>query len=185
MFVSRKIKSLVIVASLGAAVSYPLSAVWASGSEHEGHSIKMKKSDRKEIPKNEKSSVAQVFKINEELHEAFFDYNSSKVESLSKKMASAIEALNSSEIKKLLTYSAGKLNDIKSSNGRDKNNKIYHMVSTALIHVLNTYEVSGSYNAYYCPMVKMNWIQNSRILAKTQNPYTPEMKMCGEKKTSF
>jgi hypothetical protein len=68
---------------------------------------------------------------------------------------------------------------------REENNQNYHLVSMALIYIVNTYDVGPKYNAYSCPMVKKKWLQNSKKLAKIHNPYAPHMPHCGSQDTNF
>ena len=83
--------------------------------------------------------------------------------------------------KKLLKFSQGKLKEIKSDSSKKDNNQRYHLVSMALIHVLNKYDIGNDYAAYTCPMVQKKWIQNSKKIAKVHNPYSDKMPHCGAK----
>lgn len=186
-----KFKSLAKTGVIGIflVLTCPLQAnpAFANGSEVQTKKTKSTKIKikRKQLPEDQKATVEKLFKYNESLHKSFFDYKPSEMEAGSKKLSLAIEKMSEGEVKKLLLFSSKKLKEISALKSREENNKAYHIFSTALVHVLKTYDIPGPYNAYYCPMVKKNWIQNSNVLAKTQNPYAPEMKMCGDKKTTF
>lgn len=145
---------------------------------------KMKKGNRKSLTEATKKSVALALEANESLHGSFFKYDAKDVESNALKLKNAIDAIEDKEVAKLLKFSKGKLSEIKASNDRETNNKNYHLVSMALIHIVNKYDVGSKYNAYSCPMVKKKWVQNSTKMAKVHNPYAPNMPHCGSKDTS-
>jgi hypothetical protein len=107
------------------------------------------------------------------------------VESNAMNLKKAIDAIEDKEVAKLLNFSKGKLKEIKASNDREVNNKNYHLVSMALIHIVNKYDVGSKYNAYSCPMVKKKWVQNSSKMAKVHNPYAPNMPHCGSKDSRY
>ena len=140
---------------------------------------KMKKGDRKSLSEAAKKSVLSALETNEALHSSFFKYDAKTVESNAMKLKKAIDAIEDKEVAKLLNFSKTKLSEIKASNDRETNNKNYHLVSMALIHIVNKYDVGSKYNAYSCPMVKKKWVQNSSKMAKVHNPYAPEMPHCG------
>ena len=147
---------------------------------------KMKKNGKRKILNDSaKKSVITVLEANEELHNSFFKYDGKKVESAAKKLKSAIDNVSDSEVSKLLKFSKTKLGEISSSKSRDDNNQNYHLVSMALIHIVNTYDVGTKYNTYSCPMVKKKWLQNSKKMAKVHNPYAPNMPHCGSQDTKY
>ncbi len=140
---------------------------------------KMKKGDRKSLSEAAKKSVVSALEANEALHSSFFKYDAKAVESNAMKLKKAIDAIEDKDVAKLLSFSKTKLSEIKASNDRETNNKNYHLVSMALIHIVNKYDVGSKYNAYSCPMVKKKWVQNSSKMAKVHNPYAPNMPHCG------
>ena len=144
---------------------------------------KMKKGDRKSLSEAAKKSVVLALEANEALHSSFFKYDAKAVESNAMKLKKAIDAIEDKEVAKLLNFSKGKLKEIKASSDREANNKNYHLVSMALIHIVNKYDVGSKYNAYSCPMVKKKWVQNSSKMAKVHNPYAPNMPHCGSQDT--
>ena len=140
---------------------------------------KMKKGMRKSLSEGTKKSIVSALEANEALHSSFFKYNGKSVEENAMKLKKAIDAIEDKDIAKLLNFSKSKLAEMKASNDRDTNNKHYHLVSMALIHIVNKYDVGSKYNAYSCPMVKKKWVQNSSKMAKVHNPYAPNMPHCG------
>jgi hypothetical protein len=144
---------------------------------------KMKKGDRKSLSEAAKKSIVFALEANEALHSSFFKYDAKAVESNAMKLKKAIDAIEDKEVAKLLNFSKGKLKEIKASSDREANNKNYHLVSMALIHIVNKYDVGSKYNAYSCPMVKKKWVQNSSKMAKVHNPYAPNMPHCGSQDT--
>lgn len=141
--------------------------------------------ERKKISPEHVSEVTKVLEVNEKLHMAFFKYDGSEVEKFSKELESSLGSISNTEVSKLLTFAKNKLKEIQSSKSKEENYQSYHIVSMALIHVVNTYDIGGDYNAYSCPMVKKKWLQNSSKLAKVHNPYAAMMPHCGSQDTKF
>ncbi|MCO4794922.1 MAG: DUF3347 domain-containing protein [Bacteriovoracaceae bacterium] len=159
-------------------------SVFASGNMNHGSSTKeMKK--RTMLPEAGKKEVLAVLKANEKLHTSFFKYNAKRVETNAKAVADAIGKIKNADIKKLLSFSKGKLEEIKADRNRKDNDQSYHQFSMAAIHVLKKYDLGKDYNAYSCPMVKKQWVQNSTKVSKVYNPYAPEMPHCGGMDTHF
>lgn len=143
------------------------------------NSLAEDKKEKKPLDAKTKERVVQVLESNEKLHNAFFNYEEGKVEKAAQKTISAIEEIENKEIKKLLTFSKGKLGEIKASNEREENNQNYHLVSMALIHIVNTYDLGEKYSGFSCPMVQKKWVQNTKKMPKVHNPYDPAMPHCG------
>ena len=150
-----------------------------------GHGRKMhadKAEKKSSISDQAKAELTAVLKKNEELHGASFTYDGKKVAGVSAALADLVDKVSDQKIKKMLTFSQGKLRAIKADGDREENNKNYHLFSSALIHVITKYDVNSEYSPYNCPMVKKNWIQNTTKMAKVHNPYAPEMPHCGARK---
>jgi len=141
--------------------------------------------ERKSLSENHKLEVIKVLKANEKVHESFFKYDGSSVESSAKNLGEQIDLLENNEIKKLLNFAKKKALEIKSANDQKTNNQNYNIVSMALIHIVNTYDLGKDYNAYSCPMVKKKWLQNSSKKDKVHNPYSAMMPHCGSKDTNY
>jgi hypothetical protein len=185
-FSSKKIL-LVVFSFVVALISYDSLASGDHGS-HSGpetmdHS-KTNKSGRKILKDSTKKEVVGILEANEVLHNSFFNYNSKKVEEAANNLKVKIDSVSNPKISKLLTFSKNKLKEIKSSNSREDNNQIYHLVSMALIYIVNTYNVGKKYNAYSCPHVEKKWLQNTDKLTKIHNPYVKGMPHCGSKNTN-
>ena len=140
---------------------------------------------RVELNPSVKSELISVLQANEKLHMAFFKSDYKKAEYESKNVISAIDKISDANIKSMLKFAQTKLSQIKSNQDKKVNNKSYHIVSSALIFLLNKYDLGSGYNAYSCPMVKMKWIQNSKKINKVHNPYANEMPHCGEKDSDY
>ena len=152
---------------------------FASGNSHQQHKSSMSKASKKELSTDAKRELGQLLKANEELHSAFLSYDAKMVEEKAKIVKNQIEQIKDPAIIKVLKFSGKKLGEIKASFGRDKNNENYHIFSSAFAHVLNKYDHGTEFAAYYCPMVKKNWIQK---VGKVKNPYAPNMVSCGGRK---
>lgn len=167
----RMLKKIAIITVFLGLVSF----IGAHGSEEKGH----EKDKRKFLDDKSKVSVVRMLETNEKLHAAFFEYDAKKVEENALALKKAIDAIETPEIVKLLKFAKSKLDEIKANNEREGNNQNYHIVSSALIYIVNTFDVGPKYNAYSCPMIKKKWVQNTQKMAKVHNPYAPEMPHCG------
>jgi len=138
-----------------------------------------KKDGRKALSPAGKKTILAALALNEKLHGAFFNYDGKNIEAAAKKLKIAFDAIEDAEVAKLLKFSGGKLKDIKNGNGLEVNNQNYHIASSALIYIVNKYDVGNDYNAYSCPMVKKKWLQNSKKQPEVSNPYAKSMPHCG------
>ena len=138
---------------------------------------------RQSVSPSVKAELLAVFSVNEELHQAFFEYEEKKgtIPSLAAKLSESIKGISDLEIRKLLRFSQSKLAEMNVKSIKVENDQRYHLVSMTLIHILNKYDIGSDYNAYSCPMVKKKWIQNTAKVAKIHNPYAEKMPHCGSK----
>ena len=139
---------------------------------------------RMKVDGKTKNQIIDALKVNDELHASFFKYDGKKIETAAKKLSSAFDKIEDTSISKLLVFAKKKLSDIKEANDKKMNNENYHIVSSALIFVINKYDLGSEYNAYSCPMVKKKWIQNSKKMTKVHNPYAAGMPHCGSQDSS-
>jgi hypothetical protein len=139
---------------------------------------------RLKVDEKTKVQIIDALKVNDELHASFFKYDGKKIEAVAKKLNLAFDKINDPSISKLLVFAKKKLVDIKEANDKKLNNENYHIVSSALIFVINKYDLGNEYNAYSCPMVKKKWIQNSKKMTKVHNPYAAGMPHCGSQDSS-
>ncbi len=144
-----------------------------------------KKVERKKLSEQTRKNVVAMLEANEALHGAFFKYDGKNVESKAEALKQKIANIKDKEVSKLLKFSHSKLSEIKATNKREENNQNYHLISMALIYIVNTYDVGSKYNAYSCPMIKKKWVQNSKKMNKVHNPYAPEMPHCGSKDSQY
>lgn len=144
-----------------------------------------KETQRLALKSNEKAQLVAIFQTNDALHAAFFNYNGTAVQDAAEKLRAAMGKVESNEIKKIFSPSHTKLAEISAKADRKLNDQLYNEVSTSLIKALKTYDLGADYNEYYCPMIEKSWVQNSKKVAKVQNPYAPNMPSCGAKVTSF
>lgn len=141
--------------------------------------------DRKKVSEKTKNEIISVLKANEVLHMSFFKYDAKRVEKNANKLNQEISKISDEGIKKLLKFAKSKTNELKASQSQDDNNQNYHIISMALIYLINTYDLGSEYNAYSCPMVKKKWVQNSKKISKVHNPYSAMMPHCGSQDTKF
>lgn len=138
--------------------------------------------ERIALPESEMAEMTKLLELNTELHKSYFHYNAPKAQQNAAKIATAIDKLSNSEIKKMLNFAKAKLLDVKVSNGREDNNKNLNMYSMALTHILKKYKLAPGYNSFYCGMEKKTWVQKGN---KVKNPFNDSMPGCGTKKTEF
>lgn len=141
--------------------------------------------DRKKLSMDVKTQLREVYRRNDKLYQLFVDEKYDQVKKQAEEVALAIEKIESEDVTQLLNFTKKNLRDLEGELDLDVLHEAYSMISTALIHVLKTYDVGPGYNAYYCPMVKKRWVQNSMEVSDIQNPYDKSMRMCGDQETSF
>ena len=140
---------------------------------------------RSQLPDLTLAKVSKVFKANENLHAAFFEYDGKKVESNAAIVKQLADKVNNKLVRGSFETISKNLSMIKASNSVEKNNELYSKVSLAFGDVLNKYDIGKDYNVYSCPMVKKKWVQNSSQKKRVHNPYAPEMPHCGQRDTDY
>jgi hypothetical protein len=141
--------------------------------------------NRIELDKKVKGEIITVLEKNEAVHAAFFKYDGKKIEVAAKAMSAELGKISDKSIHAMLKFANQKLLAIKSTNSKKVNNTNYHIVSSAVIFLMNKYDLGKKYNAYSCPMVKKKWIQNSSKIDEVSNPYDDNMPNCGKKDTAY
>lgn len=136
---------------------------------------------KKKLSDKEKKEVLSLLETNEKLHWAFFKYNGKEVEKIAKEAAEKIDKISNKEIKKLLGFAQKQARALVHKRPQKENNQSYHMFSMGMIHIINSYELGDKYQGYRCPMVRKQWVQNTKKLDKVHNPYAAYMPHCGEK----
>lgn len=155
----------------------------ATQHDHRGHSANMNsQKDKMEIPPMIKEQVISVYKANEQLRKAFYDYNAKLMEQKAQNTIKTIKALKKGHIKMMLEKEVHNLSKITSTSNRKSNNEYYAKFSRSLFDVLEKYSLEGKYQGYYCPMAKKFWVQDAKAVKVVENPYLPSMKQCGVKK---
>lgn len=135
--------------------------------------------EKTQLDVTDKNELDSVLSSYEKLHQSFFQYDAKSAQKIAGEMVATIAKIKNKDVVKLLEFSKKTLSEITESKSRDDNNQNLHLVSMALGHVINKYEVSGKYNVFYCPMIKKKWIQNTEKSSEVNNPYAPEMPHCG------
>ncbi|MAW06972.1 MAG: hypothetical protein CME61_01675 [Halobacteriovoraceae bacterium] len=156
--------------------------------EHKIHDSSKKSANgvRKIVGPDLKSSLIEILKADELLHESFFKYDAEAVEKNAKALATIVDSVKDKKIKKIFKKTSKQLLKIKASEEKDKNYHSYGLVSKTLVEILKKYDLGVDYNIYYCPMLKKSWVQNSKKKNKVHNPYAGDyMPHCGVKTTNF
>lgn len=141
--------------------------------------------DRIKVDDKTKKQLINVLEANELLHQSFFKYDSQKITINSKLMLKKMNLVSNKEISSMLNFAKKKLKEISGENKKSLNNQNYHIVSTAMIVIMNKYDLGKKYNSYSCPMVKKKWIQNTTKDDTVLNPYADYMPNCGRKETNY
>ncbi len=140
---------------------------------------------RSELKGEELKAILNILKINESLHDHFFDYKASLVEEDAKRLNLAISQLKNQKLKEIFKMAPTELTKIKADRDREENNISYHKASLEFVKLLEEYNPGVKYNSYSCPMVKKKWVQNSESKLRVHNPYAPEMPHCGQRDTDY
>lgn len=143
------------------------------------------KTKRLTLDKKNKEVLLEIFKVNERLHSAYFKYNAEEIEKNAEVLIGALESIKNPKVKKEFKESTKRLEKIKKTNDRKKNDHLYHLISKDLIKILNKYDLGSTYNVYYCPMIQKSWVQNSKKMEKVHNPFAPWMAHCGAQQTKY
>jgi len=154
--------------------------------DHDHGAMQKEQASRQALSAIEKEELLNVLKANEGLHISFFNRSFDDAEKAAKKVIKAIDKMSGSKIKNKLLFAKEKLSQINSSRSRAENNRDYHLISMALIHLIGKYDVGSVYNGYYCPMEKKKWVQNSKKSMKVKNPFASDsMPACGDMITHY
>jgi len=164
------------------------SFVYAVETNHSNHHVIKKNQtvSRQILSETEKKELLNVLKANEDLHNSFYKRNYKRSEQAAKNVINAIDKISNPQIQNKLKFTQKKLAQISSSKSKKENNQNYHLISMALMHLVNTYDLGSTYNGYYCSMEKKKWIQNSKKQMKVQNPFASDtMPACGAMITHY
>ncbi len=143
------------------------------------------KDRRKALAPKVKTKLMKVLEQNEKLHGAMFEYKKDLLVKEAKLYKKLVEKVKAAEFKKILKPTLSSIDELISSQAKNKDNESYHKVILALVRLVESYNFGSTYNVYYCPMVKKRWVQNSQKMRKVHNPYAPEMPHCGGQISEF
>lgn len=141
--------------------------------------------ERVKLEKDDLQAWRSSLSLNEKLHWSFFKYNADEIEKHAKSLTVSLNSIKHTDISSMLMLAKKKISEIKGKNDKEKNFKLYHIVSISMINVLKKYDSGKEYNIYSCPMVKMKWIQNSKKIDEVHNPYADYMPHCGKKDSNY
>ena len=147
--------------------------------------VQIQANNRQMLPQADKEALLSALQVNEKMHQAFLKYDAQAAQTTAMEFERAIKAIKNQEISQQLTPINTHIAGIKAQNDRKTNNNNYHQVSLVLAGLLAKYDLGSDYHAYYCPMVKKKWIQNSKKMSKVHNPYAPKMVNCGMKESKY
>lgn len=143
------------------------------------------KKKRKALSTPERKLLIELLEGNEELHAAFYKYSPEQINQVAKKMKSTLEKLRETQLAKAFKRTEKEILKLTTGKERMANNRAYSEFGKTLERVLDKWDVTSSYNVFYCPMVKMTWVQDIKKKAKVHNPFAPSMPHCGYQKTNF
>lgn len=141
--------------------------------------------ERVQLDNQAKSEILKLYQGNERLHRAFFEYDVKKIETETKNVMKLMKAIKNEELRTKFSLALKMIKRIKASEKKEVNNKAYHVVSMALVNVLDKYDLGKTYNVYYCPMLKMKWVQSSLKHKGVENPYADYMPQCGRQFSKY
>jgi len=158
----------------------------ANSGHASGEKIKYTKAHKRlKLKKTEIAQIRNVLKANEVLHSGFYNYKRSKLLQKVAVVKEAIDKIKSNKIKKIFTKSQVSLGKISLELKKKQNYKHYDSFSKELISIVLKYDVGADYDIYYCPMLKMSWVQNTSSDATVYNPYASYMPQCGQRESKF
>ncbi len=168
-------------------ISFFSATIFAVEGEHNSApKIKYSKATKRiGLSKKDRKDVLEVLKANEVLHAGFYTYKRSKIMQKVEKVNHAISKIKSNKTKRIFTKSQKWLEQISTKLRKKENYKKYNMFSKELIKIILKYNVGSDYNIYYCPMLKMTWIQNTKTDDTVLNPYASYMPHCGQRESDF
>jgi hypothetical protein len=153
----------------------------ASDSSHSEMKMEKKK-NLMSVSAEVKSQVLAAFASYDKLHSAFFKYDAKKIEAESKILLGLLNNISDRKLVSLLDKANvfAFLSAIKASNKKAVNNSLLDNTSKKLNElILSKFNIGNDYQAYYCPMVKKDWIQNTKESKDVRNPYSADMPSCG------
>lgn len=139
---------------------------------------KTEKKSSNELDAIIKQNVVAIFIENQKLHSTLIQ-NSEQlpaVAEVSNRIAAA-KVNNKNEV--LLSYLSQMEEALKKANPSDKEAyfKSISEFSEVLAKLNSEYKIDEKYNKFFCPMVSKYWVSEGK---KVNNPYSADMRECGE-----
>lgn len=126
------------------------------------------------------AQLKEILASNDVLHDKFYQYNAVEIEAQKDDVAKLIAKFNGHEqILDLLKKSSVPLSKISKSSTEAENKKQFSIFNSVIVRIISDYEVDDKYKAYYCPMVRKKWVQDTAKKAGVNNPYDASMPDCG------
>lgn len=139
---------------------------------------------RKKITAETEKDLITVMESYKVLYESFLRDDGQAIEAAASKLKLKMELVKDTEISKILIFGRKKLADTKVANKKELNLKNFQLVSMALVYLVHTYKIPGTYNEYSCKDSQKKWVQDSKKTLKAVNPFDPKGS-CGEKISDY
>jgi len=123
--------------------------------------------------------MLKVLEKNESLHHSFFSYNAKAVEDATKELLKFSITNKEKALDSDLLKVRESLEKISAKQTQEENKKQYGLANIYFVKIINKYDLGEKYQAYYCPMVRKKWVQNTQKGVDVQNPYDASMPDCG------
>lgn len=122
--------------------------------------------------------VDDAFLANDKLFNALLGTDQTKVEKAAQDMAAFLQKDNSPKLK-TLKDNVKALQEMSAKNTKEKNLELYDKVAAPLVALRREGKV-GTYEIFYCPMIKKHWVQNQKTTPDVRNVFAQYMLECGE-----
>lgn len=122
--------------------------------------------------------IDDAFVANDKLFNALLGTDQAKVEKAAQEMAAFLQKDNSPKLK-ALKDNVKTLQQMTAKNSKAKNIELYDFVAAPFVTLRREGKV-GTYEIYYCPMIKKHWVQNQKTTPDVRNVFAQYMLECGE-----
>ncbi len=123
--------------------------------------------------------LTTLLKANDAIHTAFIKNDEPGFKTALAGLDKVLGEARVDELKQFVTESKSASAKLVSAANFDEKRKLYGDVVKPIVAMLQKYGPIESYRVFTCPMVKKDWIQDTKIASKVQNPYEPKMVDCG------
>ncbi|OFZ14920.1 MAG: hypothetical protein A2X86_06205 [Bdellovibrionales bacterium GWA2_49_15] len=123
--------------------------------------------------------LVNLLKANDSVHSAFVKNDEQGVKPVWANFEKVLSGSAPNELKEFVSESKVATVKLVSASAFDEKRKLYGDVIKPIVAMLQKFGPIDSYKVFTCPMVKKDWIQDTKLNSEVQNPYDPKMVKCG------